>query len=78
MLNIPEEYDRDTSQAKLTDISRQITPASLLDISDKTWERWWMNQEWLELRLARTTDQNMVAVKGSPCAIPSKTVTSNQ
>jgi hypothetical protein len=28
MLKIPVEYDRDTSPVKLTDISRQVSPAS--------------------------------------------------
>jgi hypothetical protein len=33
MLKIPAECDRDTSSAKLTDISRQGSPDSLLDVS---------------------------------------------
>jgi hypothetical protein len=33
MLKIPAEYDRDTSPAKLTDISRKVLPASLLGVS---------------------------------------------
>jgi hypothetical protein len=31
-LKISAEYDRDTSSAKLLDISRQISPASLLGV----------------------------------------------
>jgi hypothetical protein len=33
MLNIPAEYDRDTSPAKLTDIIAKFLPASLLGVS---------------------------------------------
>jgi hypothetical protein len=34
-------------------------------------ELWWMNQEWLELRWGHTIDQSvMVAMLGTPCAIP--------
>jgi hypothetical protein len=32
MLNIPAEYDRNTSPAKLTDIYRQVSPAMLLGV----------------------------------------------
>jgi hypothetical protein len=31
---------------------------------------WWMDQEWLELRWGRTTDQKIVAVHGTLCTIP--------
>jgi hypothetical protein len=33
-------------------------------------ELWWMHQEWSELRWRRTSDQIMVAVRGTPCASP--------
>jgi hypothetical protein len=44
MLNISEEYDRDTSPAKLMDISRQTSHCivSLLVFARNVW---WMNQE---------------------------------
>jgi hypothetical protein len=44
MLNIPMEYDSDTSSDKFKDISHQLS-ASLLDVSAVTRELWWMNQE---------------------------------
>jgi len=53
MLNIPAEYDRDISQAKLKGISCQI-PTSLLGVSAATRDLRWTNWELLELRWGRT------------------------
>jgi hypothetical protein len=44
MLNIPAEHDRDTSSAKLKDISRQLS-FSPIYVSAATRELWWMSQE---------------------------------
>jgi hypothetical protein len=47
MLNIPAEYDIDTSSAKVKDISHQL-PAFILGVSAITKEQLsWMNQELL-------------------------------
>jgi hypothetical protein len=46
MSKIPEEYDRDISPAKLTDICRQVSScfaARCLLVFAR--ELWWMNQE---------------------------------
>jgi hypothetical protein len=39
MLNIPTEYDSDISSAKLTAISRQVSPHSLLCVSAGIYQR---------------------------------------
>jgi hypothetical protein len=39
MFKIPAEYNRDTSLKNLTDISRQVSPALLLDISADIFQR---------------------------------------
>jgi hypothetical protein len=44
MLNTFADYERDTTSAKLIEISRQL-PVSLLDVSAASREPWWMNQE---------------------------------
>jgi hypothetical protein len=44
MLNIPLEYDRDTTSAKFKDISQKL-PVLLLGISAATREFWWISQE---------------------------------
>jgi hypothetical protein len=49
MLNIPAEYDRDTTAAKFKDISRKLLP-SLLGVSAATIELWCMNQELLDAK----------------------------
>jgi hypothetical protein len=50
MLKIPVEYDSDTLLAKLKGISCQL-PALLPDVSVAIRELWWLNQEWLELKM---------------------------
>jgi hypothetical protein len=45
MLNIPAEYDRDTTSVKFEYISCHVSPASLLGISATTRKLCWMNQE---------------------------------
>jgi hypothetical protein len=46
MLKIPAVYDKDIALAKLTDISHQFLPASLLGISaGMARGLWWMDQE---------------------------------
>jgi hypothetical protein len=39
MLKMHVEYDRDTSPAKLMEISRQVYPATLLGVFGVIWQR---------------------------------------
>jgi hypothetical protein len=71
MVKIPTDYDRDTSPAKFTDISRQVTPCfATRCVLVFARELWWMNQEWLDLRWGRTIEYKMVAVHVTLCSIP--------
>jgi hypothetical protein len=47
MLKIPEEHGTDISPAKLTDISRQVSPrfATRCVYCSQSIEFWWMNRE---------------------------------
>jgi hypothetical protein len=71
MLKIPAEYDSDTSSAKFTDISHQISPASLLDV----WAGYCQTALVSESGMIRTQMRKhersvMTAVYGTPWPIP--------
>jgi hypothetical protein len=75
MLNIPAEYDRDTS-AKFKDVYRQFL-LSLLGFSAVTRELWWMNQERLQRRWGRRVIRNWSHCMGRFVRYHSLTETSN-
>jgi hypothetical protein len=56
--------------AKFTAICHQISCFATRCLLVTARELWWMNQERLELRLGMHNRSVMVAVHGTPCAIP--------
>jgi hypothetical protein len=67
MLKIPSECDRDTSSAKLTDISRQDSPDSLLDVSVGICYRALVDESGVIRTQMRTHNTSeMVTVRGMP------------
>jgi hypothetical protein len=73
-VTLPVEYDRDTTSAKLKNISRKI-PASLLNVSAAV--RALEDESGIKLRCGLTVDQKMVAVHGNLCTIPRRNTNSN-
>jgi hypothetical protein len=78
MLKIPMEYNRDTSLTNLTDISRQVSPALLLDISADIFQRALADEPGMIRTQMGTHDRSIVAVHGTLCTIPLATATSKQ
>jgi hypothetical protein len=71
MLQISAEYDRDISPAKLTDIYRQVFPASLLGISADIFHIALMDESgMIRTQMGTHNDQKVAAVHGTLCTIP--------
>jgi hypothetical protein len=71
MLKNPAGFKRENSSVKFTAISRQVSPDSLLgacwDIPESSGGRIRSDEN---SDVEHTVDQKMVAVLGTPCAIP--------
>jgi hypothetical protein len=71
MLNIPPEYDRDTSKAKLTGTSRQVFPSSLLHVSAGICQRALVAESrMIRTQIGTHNRVKIVTVFGTPWAIP--------
>jgi hypothetical protein len=76
MLKIHAEYDRDTSSAKFRAISRQIYFPSLPVVSAGYCQRTLVDESGTtRTQMGTQNTLQMVAVHGTPCAVPPITVT---
>jgi hypothetical protein len=78
MLKYSAEYERDTSQAKFMAISHQVSLASLPDVSACYCRRYLMDElGMIRTQMGTHNKSEIVAVLGTPCAIPPRNVNSN-
>jgi hypothetical protein len=71
MLKNPESMKRDSSEAKFTVISRQVSPASLLGVSAGYCQRAVVDESgMIRTQLETHSRSEMVTVLGTPCMIP--------
>jgi hypothetical protein len=71
LLKKPAGMRRDTSSAKFTAISRQVSPASLLGVSAGYYQRALVDESGrIRTQMGKHNRSVMVSVYGTLCAIP--------
>jgi hypothetical protein len=70
MLKIPAEYDKNTSPAKLTDISCKVFPSSVLGISVDICQRALVDESRMIRNQMGTHIRSLAAVNGTLYTVP--------